>query len=271
MTTLGSTIGGLSLPLDPPAQGEVIGEKALVIFGLYLQAFLRAYAGTAWATVAPSEPIVRKVFTHDPEDYDFSENDLPALYLFRTGSAKPIEQMAEDWRVHHDNVRIFWVLPNVAQDRQRLRSPILPYVGKLFDAAFDRERDPVFVLDSDPDPTKFEQGSMVTRAAGVEWAIGDTWKKLRLGIAMRAGEGERRLYDAVDFKLELAERVIQGFDDLTSIPQLDLMVGITDEVNPLLPFSEFEDIGPFSSGFGIGFSGSIVQGGFSTGFASGFE
>lgn len=272
MTTLGSTIGGLAVPLLPPANATDTGaDVALTVFAAYLSAFLTAYAGNAWRAVAPSEPIVRKTFTHDPEDYEFSENDLPALYLFRTGSVRPIEQLAEDWRLHYDNIRVFWVLPNTGTDKQRRRTPYIPAVGKLMDAAFDRERDPVFVWPSDTDPTTARQGTVVTRAAGVEWAVGKTWQKKRLAIQMASGEGLRRVYDAVDFKLEIAERIIQGFDDLSSTAQLDLMVGLADGISPMLPFSELLAIGPFSSAFAVGFDGSVTRGSFSSGFSTGFE
>jgi hypothetical protein len=65
----------------------------------YIRALFNAYASTAWHSVAPGEPIVRNAFTHDPEEYDFAETHLPALYLFRTGSARNSEDIAADIRI----------------------------------------------------------------------------------------------------------------------------------------------------------------------------
>lgn len=243
MTTRGTTLGGLSIPLAPTPRGETPADPALSTFARYLTAILRTYAGAAWTALAPAEPIVRKYFTHDPEEYEFVDKDLPALYLFRTGSAKQIEQFAEDWRVHHDGVRIFWVLPYASQDKQAERKAFLPAVGKLIDSAFDRGRDPAFVAVGDPDPTAARQGSVVQRIAGVEWAIGREWKPLRLAIRMRPGEGEQRVYDALDFKLEIAERIKHGFEDLSSPSALDVKVAVDGTTVP----PDFVDVSEFRS------------------------
>src|SRR3954464_8415418 len=131
MVNDGSTLGGLSVPLAPAAtKTDTIADPALDVVIAYFKAILMAYADAAWKSVAPGEPIVRRTFTHDPEEYEFVETDLPALYLFRTGSNKNAEDQAEDIREHTDGVRLFWIMPPASQDKQRRRAPIVAALGK---------------------------------------------------------------------------------------------------------------------------------------------
>lgn len=255
MTTLGSMLGGLAVPLLPPATAsDSSRDLALEVLAGYVSAVLNTYAADAWRAVAAGEPVVRRVFTHDPQDYEFSEGDLPALYLFRTGSTKPIEDMAEDYRVHYDNLRLFWVMPGTGQAQQRKRVPIISALGKLIDVAIDRGRDPVYVRSDDTDPTAARQGTVLFRAAGAMYIRVVQWTKTNLAIQMSPGQGEHRVYQALDLKIELQEDIVQGFDDLSSVPSLDLTVLLNDEVNPRLPFSEVIAIGSFSSDFSSAFS-----------------
>jgi hypothetical protein len=254
MTTLGSTIGGLAVPLVPPSTATAtIDDPALDVVVGYIAAIVRTYAGAAWRAVAPGEPLLRRTFTHDPEDYEFAETDLPALYAFRTGSAKPTEDQAEDYRISTDTVRLFWVMPRASTEQQRRRVPFIQALGKLIDLAIDRGRDPAYVRSDDPDPTKTAQGTVLLRASGLHWLRSKGWTKTNLAIKMAAGDASRT-YQALDMKLEFEEQEIQGYDDLASIPNLDLMVSIApgDGTTPL-PFSEHINAGSFSSGFSAGF------------------
>ncbi len=254
MTTLGSTIGGLAVPLVPPLSPKAtIDDPALDVVIGYITAIFNAYAGDAWRAVAPGEPLLRRTFTHDPEDYDFAETDLPAMYAFRTGSAKPTEDQAEDYRIATDTVRLFWVMPRASTEQQRRRSPFIQALGKLLDLAIDRGRDPAYVRADDPDPTKVAQGTVLLRAAGLHWLRSKSWTKTTLAIKMAAGDASRT-YQALDVKLEFEEHERQGYDDLSSIPNLALTVAIAQgDGTPPLPFSQLTSLGAFSSGFSSGF------------------
>jgi hypothetical protein len=254
MTTLGSTIGGLAVPFVPPlSPAATIEDPALDVILGYVTAIFNTYAAASWLAVAPGKPIVQRGFTHDPQDYVFSEAHLPALYIFRTGSARATEDAAEDYRFSYDTVRLFWVMPRAEQDQQRRRAPILPALGKLIDLMIDRGRDPSYVRADDPDPTKTAQGTVLLRAAGLVWLKSVSWTKTTLAIQMGQG-AMSNTYQALDVKLELQEQEIQGYDDLASIPNLDLMVSIaTGDGTTPLPFSEHINAGSFSSGFSAGF------------------
>ncbi len=268
----GSTIGLNAVPLIAvPSKTATVADPALDIVLAFIRAMFNAYAAAAWRSVAPpTEPIVKRAFTHDPEEYDFNEDDLPALYLFRTGSSKNNEDIAEDIRVSCDSVRLFWVMPPAEQTKQAKRVPILQALGKLVDLKIDRVRDPAFVLASDPDPTKTAEGTVVIRAAGLHWLRCLKWQKTMLALKMGAGQ-ERKAYNALECMLEFEEEITQRYDDLAGPSQFGLMVEIADGATTPLPYSSFLDVGAFSTDFDLAFAGSVVSGSFSPALSSAFS
>jgi len=244
----GSTIGANPVPFVAPATSKAtVADPALDIVLAFIRAIFERYAATAWRSVAPpTEPIVKRAFTHDPEDYDFSEDDLPGLYLFRTGSAKNNEDIAEDIRIATDSVRMFWVLPPAEQTKQARRVPIIQALGKLVDLKIKRVRDPAYVLASDPDPTKTAEGTVVIRAAGLHWLRCLKWQKTALALKKIGGGQERKVYQALECMLEFEEELTQRFDDLTNPSSVDAMFAIAGAVDtdgaplPDVPFSEFD-------------------------------
>jgi hypothetical protein len=241
----GSTIGALAVPLVAPANSSsTVSDPALDIVLGFIAAVLKSYAATAWASVAPGEPIVRRAFTHDPEDYDFSEGDLPALYMFRTGSANPPEDQSDDLRQHTDSVRLFWIVPRCEPDQERRRVPFFPALGKLIDLKIQQTRDPAYVLASDTDPAKTAQGTVVMRAAGLDWIRFLKWDKTTVAIKM--GDGlQSRTYQALDVKLQFQEQITVRYNNLTNATQADASFAIAGAVDssgnplPAVPFAPF--------------------------------
>jgi len=248
----GSTIGARTLPLvGVTNQIDTITDRPLDIVLAYIRALFNTYAAAAWNTVAKGEPIVRRYFTHDPEQYDFAETHLPALYIFRTGSARNSEDIAADIRIAPDSVRLFWILPPAPQVPMGRRAPIIAALGKLIDLKIKRTRDPSFVLASDPDPTKVAEGTVVMRAAGLHDLKFLQWKPTQIALKVGAGESaSRRVYQALDVKLEIEEQLTQRFDDLTNPSAVDAMfaiagaTGADGEPLPDVPFSEFDSDQP---------------------------
>ncbi len=152
--------GALAIPLTAPAEGSTVGDPAISIFADFFKAVLNANAPIAWTAVMPpvvtatktvTYPVVRTVLTHDPREIEFSEADLPALYMDRTGGKAPIWQ-TEDWRVSPDTWTLLWVFPNAVQAKQKLRNSITNALAKIIDRAVERTRDPAYVAAGDPDP-----------------------------------------------------------------------------------------------------------------------
>lgn len=189
------------------------------MLGGYLAAVIRRYAGDAWATLLPGADgqIVKNVFTHDPEQYDFKANDLPALYLFRAGSAKDPENLTADWRVTTDKVSIFWILPpREGVSVMPAIARAVPFVAKLIDSALRRGRDPSYIVEGDTDPQAPRYGSVVIRAAGLMQMNGGQWKSGLVAIKNFHGDKKNEPFAALMSQITITE----VFDDLpgTAVP-----------------------------------------------------
>jgi hypothetical protein len=209
-----SRVGGLKLPLTATLRDpECPGDPALAILGRYLQAVLTAHLGAGWAAIAPKEPIVRNVFFHDPQRGDYSDNKTPALYLFREGSERKYERQSEDYSVHFDNVRVFWVFAATDQFKQAKRESFAHLVGKVIEQACRVGRDPSFQIEGDPDPSAPDEGAVLLRHTGFSSVTPDRWMLGRIGIEIGAQGGKRELLSrpVVDTKIAVEERVEQRF------------------------------------------------------------
>jgi hypothetical protein len=209
-----SRVGGLKLPLTATLRDPACpGDPALAIFGRYLQAVLTAHLGAGWAAIAPKEPIVRNVFFHDPNRGDYSDNKTPALYVFREGSAKEPERQSEDYTVHFDSIRCFWVFAPIDQFKQAPRESFAHLVGKEIEQACRIGRDPSFLIAGDPDPSAPDEGAVLLRHTGWSGAIAGKWIIGKIGIQI--GEiGQRQqllIRPVVDLKVAVEERVEQRY------------------------------------------------------------
>jgi hypothetical protein len=249
--TIAANVGAAVVPLAVPAAGVPVGDPGLGVLLRYLQAYLTAYAGAAWAAVAPGEPLVRSVFAHDPEQHVFSDNHLPALYAFRAKSAKKPEQIAEDWRVNYDNVKVFWVLPPCAQEREALREPIIPKLAALIDRALRLGGDPSFIDAGDADPYAVNNGTVFLRRAGWLKAERGDWSATNLAITpYTPGDGSRIVRRALETTVEVSER-IEELAESWSIGANHMSASITVAG---LEVAAHSAVGGFSPGFSAGFN-----------------
>ncbi len=155
--------GAIALPLAAPGDDEAATDPGLSLIGNYFAAVLNARAQTAWSVVDPPItglataagpvviPVVKTVYTHDPNEVVFNERDLPGLFLWRSGGAKP-EWIAEDYRTTNDTVTCLWIFAPAQQQSRRIRRPFWNGVYKLLDRAIEAQRDPAFAVEDDPDP-----------------------------------------------------------------------------------------------------------------------
>lgn len=153
--------GAEPIPLVAPAAEMDAADRAVSIFGDYFKTVLNARAPLAWAAVAPAPtgtvttltmPVVRNVLTHDPRKVSFSEAQLPAIYMDRSGGERPFWQ-TEDWRIVNDTWTMLWVFPPAVQATQRARGSITTGIVKVLDRAVEQCRDPVWTLAGDTDTT----------------------------------------------------------------------------------------------------------------------
>jgi hypothetical protein len=210
-----------------PGRGETVGNPTLDAIRDFIAGVWRRTAANAWASVAPGEPIVRKAFSHDPEQYSFIEKDLPGLYVFPQGSTKPPEQIAEDIRVEYGNIRVFWVLPFVGQERQVQRRPIFWALQNVLDQALREERDPGWIVEGDTDPLAATEGSWLLDAAGLKAISIADWADTTIAIGIGTEEGAtKRTFPALSIRLVFERVVERSVEGIASDADLDLKVTV---------------------------------------------
>ncbi len=218
MAELEGAAGGLRIPLRPRSGNEVFGDRGLGILRDYLKAFVTAYGAEAWQSVVsgPDSNIVQTAHAgYDPEQHAFLDEDLPALYLFRTGGERDPEGRAEDFRVHSDRIRLFWILPPAGHEEEQERVSFIHAVGKLIDLALERGRDPSWVIDGDEYPTADSaatEGSVLLKHTGWQKIIGGRWTSGHIAIRTRGereedGEALRLMRDCLDMTIVIEERI----------------------------------------------------------------
>ena len=149
--------------------GEVLADPALGVLRDYFQAVITAWLRDAWLAVAPNEAIVRSTYTHDPEELDFTEHDLPVLCVWLDRDAQP-KRLADGYQEAENILNILWVLPPTPHEKGSVRFPFFAGFNKAISFAVLRERDPAYVHPDDAGAVSaVAYGSDVLKHAGLDW------------------------------------------------------------------------------------------------------
>jgi hypothetical protein len=183
------------MPAPPPAFGPVapgdvapVIDPALETLGCFFRAMLEHYCGEAWANIAPSEPIVRRLIVgHDPEELDFHDSMTPLLALWR-------EQEGANARLSDGHaqsaamVSVLWVMAPADEQKLAARSPFFNLVNKTMLLALENERDPCWIkFGEESDVVARTYGSYVWGHAGIDgWSYGGL---RRVPVQVPAGDG----------------------------------------------------------------------------------
>lgn len=162
-------LGALSLPVAAPTVSSFTdgtrapGDPALVTLGSFAATVLQTDVGTAWETLSPGKPDqvssvdgerlgtgpVRRVWHSNPRDGQFSPEDLPGLFAYRTGAAVP-QRFGADLYRRRWAVALTWIFPPADQQAQRReRDPFLNAVSASLHRAFVHLRHPAWILPGD--------------------------------------------------------------------------------------------------------------------------
>ena len=158
--------GATALPLAAPSGTDAVTDKAASVLLAYLKAFLNAYAPTAWQSVFKSQDAripttpVNGSFVNDPATSEFNENQLPALFIWRTGGDD--EYIGDDWRIFTDNWKLLWIFPTAVQGTQQARDPIITGLARLVSVALKRGRDVAYQKAGDTDTTALTAAALPT-------------------------------------------------------------------------------------------------------------
>lgn len=140
--------GLTAFPLARHTENDPAADKALRVLLDFAKAVILYDAADAWQLVAPNRAPVQVANAWNPEDFEFSDKSLPALYGFRKGGT-PTETLADEWRVDSADVSLMWILESTPQGRQSLRAPFVNGITKSLDRAFVNGRHAAYVVDAD--------------------------------------------------------------------------------------------------------------------------
>lgn len=202
--------GSLAVPtVAALASDKIPGDKTLQILLDYYKSFFNAYFSTRWASIAPEFPTpITNTFAHDPTRVEFSEFDLPALYLWRT-ELTDAERIAEDWQMMTWELSGLWIMPPALQQNEVPRSAYWHALPKAIFQATQRLHDPAYVNPSDPNPNATKFGSNIAELTSLHSLSLLSSKIEQVEIEMDSvhrGQDTKRHYDCVSFKMLLIER-----------------------------------------------------------------
>lgn len=242
---MGDTYGALPLPAgrdtasgDPSLLDPAIGDPSLDKLGAYLVAVLNAKLGAAWDRLCPGQPVAREHHVNSPEEGEFSENDLPALYLWRESDA--FEAAADDYSVARSKIAVVWAYEASPQWPRAAYSTFAAAVAKALSQAIWNERDPAWIDPDDTDPNAADQGSNIIAACG--WfglPLVTEDRSLPVHVETADDEIRRRTYGARRITIEVSELLEQSPGDRPGV--VPAKVTIDFFVNPDLAVGEYRN------------------------------
>lgn len=214
------SVGALLLPA--PAASGAHGDPGLDILAAYFKAVLESWLAASWLERAPGEPIVRTLETHDPEESDFSDNDLPILFVYRDGDAAP-KRLADGYQETENDLNILWIPPPADQFKKSDRYPFFNAFDKAISAAVFFERHPAYVHASQSaDPGAIAYGSDVQALAKIDWwRLNGSVQRARVDIPTGSGIESYVAYLAT---LRIAETLVP---DVTQFGVEPSVIGAT--------------------------------------------
>lgn len=169
-------LGSLLLPAPPAERAtESAGDPGLDVLACALKEVLTAWLGDLWASVTPRVPVVRKVVTHDPQEMDFHQNDLPLLAVWREADTAP-KRLADGYQETESLIRVAWTPPLTTQNKDARRHALFGAFDKAISLLVLHERDPAYMHPSDrtgPDAVAAAAyGSDILKHAGFDhWQL----------------------------------------------------------------------------------------------------
>jgi hypothetical protein len=217
---MADAFGALTFPATAPiGDDQAFADPALDVFADFFFAVLTSTAGAAWLGLFPGEPVVKKIRKCDPEEADFIETDLPALYIWRErGTA---ERAGDTFAETRDVMRLLWV-PDPPRDEKRTaqKSQFFNLFEKTLAHVAKRELHSSYRHPNDTSESGAAYGSVVRKFAGVsQWGL---VRVDRTGLDIPIQGGKPLRYPALQaefflVELQTTDPVAFGFVDTSAL------------------------------------------------------
>lgn len=204
-----------TIPLQPTPPGSPPADPLLAVLLSFLKAFLveDQNATAAWQSmgVSPANAPVNGIFPFNPEDNEFNESALPALFLWRESGKD--EWIADDYLLETTQLKLLWVFTLGNQPNQTVRNPYINGIVKVIQVAIERGRTPSWKQPGDPDPLAVTRGSWLGNFLNA-WSLSvDGWR--RTHVTERDLESNRVVgtHQAVELTLSCQETWTVDIED----------------------------------------------------------
>jgi hypothetical protein len=197
--------GAVLLPVEAPASpSHALSDTSIDTLLRWAKNIIEAKCGTAWAYVAPGEPIVRRVVSHRPERADFgADSGLPALFCYSDEGAP--KRFADALFGRERNIVLLLVLPPCTQFDLARRSGVLSGLTAALHGALEGEpewRDPAWVDYDDTDVAAPRWGSNILDRCGFDQMRMTVARQAEIPIDLQHGRAE---YQAAYFEFAVVE------------------------------------------------------------------
>jgi len=234
--------GATVLPLDASTPD---GRDPLLWYVAdYFKAIANAHAVAEWALhwKGGSPVPCASAFTHDPHETNFADNNLPALFLWRSDVLEHVDE-AQDIRVTRSRLRLLWVPPHTGKPELKTERAPFPYkLAKLWDDYLELGRDPAWIVSGDADPDAAAYGSVIARFAQFRRLRFATVRPEPLVIELLSPDGAPRaapkIYTAQLSELMLEEELVRDPARYAALHAITVAGGITGgptDPDPPLP------------------------------------
>jgi hypothetical protein len=232
--------GATSLPLtaisDPELESLADPARAHVL--AFCKAVIEYECEEAWLALCPNEPIVRRTRNHNPQQEDFSDNDLPALFAWR-GDLKPQYFQDEHWG-DESNIELLWVFPPTPILNESSRRSIAVGLSRALHKAFGplNGRHPSWVVSGDTDPFAATYGSsLITHGSFVSIDMDGSVRSADMMVEIA---GRKVEYSGIYISLKCREDFVPG-----DVPTGSLSIGVIQRsVDGLDGFTQYVDESP---------------------------
>jgi len=230
------TYGLLELPLQASLDRDAVGDPVLDVFAEAIPTILNYWCGAAWQAMAPTEPLFRTVFKHDPHPDDFLEKNLPSLFLYR--DEEPLKDYTDALNIVESTIYACWVAPPAQQEKRAVRQAFLNAIAKGFSELINLERHPVWVRAGDTSQASKAYGTNITIAAQLDgWFLKGVNRHV-LEIPVPTAEGGYRRYSGF-----IASIVVRESNTDDPVQQGFVETELHQQVSPV-----FVDAGAATSG-----------------------
>lgn len=206
---MSDTYGSATLPLATVATSSVtITPNAFDPLLDYLASYLKTIANARlladWILKAPNTLPVKEAFPFSPDEGHINDRDLPALFVYRTGSKTRL-RLADGYRIDRSTVSLLYV-PQLAPMQPRdIRMAFPNELFKLWDAVLESGRDRSWIVAGDADVNAVSLGSSLgayTKTFRLEVGM---WARTPITVSM--DDGPPRVYFASTTTIDLEEHL----------------------------------------------------------------